>query len=90
MIRKECLLLALALAGPGCISPMTPPVQEQRKEAPIQAAGTPPPPIVSPDEVTEANASEKAQALARELDFAANEPPAVLPGAPAKESVSKP
>jgi hypothetical protein len=46
--------------------PKTPPVQ-------TAAALPAPPPVVSPDEVTEANAVEKARALARELDFAANE-----------------
>ncbi len=79
MTRKGCFLLALALAGSGCISPMTHPDEPAHKTPPVQAAAAPPPPVVTPDEVTEANAGEKAQALAKELDFAANEHTAATP-----------
>ena len=81
MTRKGCLMLVLALAGPGCINPM-PHVNnvEASKIAPVQIPpAPPPPPIVTPDEVTQANAVEKARALQQELDFAANERPASLP-----------
>jgi hypothetical protein len=75
------LLLALALAGPGCINPMTHVNEEASKVAPVQIPpAPPPPPIVTPDEVTQANAVEKARALQQELEFAANERPAALPG----------
>ncbi len=80
MTRKGCLLLALALLGPGCVNPMTHVVEEDRKMAPVQIPpAPPPPPIVTPDEVTPANAVEKARELQQELDFAANERPAALP-----------
>jgi hypothetical protein len=48
------------------------------------------PPVVSPEEVTEANAAEKALALARELDYAANERPAAPPTEPVLENTKKP
>jgi hypothetical protein len=84
------LLLALALAGPGCINPMTHLDQDARKMAPVQIPpAPPPPPIVTPDEVTQANAAEKARALQQELEFAANERPAALPGA-VSEAATKP
>jgi hypothetical protein len=74
------LLLALALAGPGCINPMPHVNEEAQKIAPVQIPpAPPPPPIVTPDEVNQANAVEKARALQQELDFAANERPASLP-----------
>ena len=83
-------MLALALAGPGCISPMTHLDEKTRKMPPVQAAAPPPPqPIVTLDEVTPANAAEKARALQQELDFAANERSAALPGA-APENTTKP
>jgi hypothetical protein len=77
MTRKGCFLLALALAGPGCMSPLTHLENEPHKSPPVQAAVAPPPPppIVTPDEVTEANAGEMAAALSRELDHAGNERP---------------
>jgi hypothetical protein len=83
-------LLALALAGPGCINPMTHVNEEARKMTPVQLPpAPPPPPIVTPDEVTQANAAEKARALRQEIEFAADERPATLPGA-APEITTKP
>lgn len=85
MTRRGCFLLALALAGPGCIGPMTRLEDEPPKTPPVQvAAPHPAPPIVTPDEVTEANAGEKAAALSKELDYAANERPAASPPVPMK------
>ena len=93
MTRNGCFLLALALAGTGlgCLNPVTQPYNEH-KPPPVQAMTTaaPAPPIVTPDEVTEANAVEKAQALAKELDFAANEHPIGLSTSPAMENMVKP
>ncbi len=91
MMRKGCVLLTLALAGAGCVSPGTHVEEEARKTPVVQMAPTPPPapPAVTADQVTEANAAEMAQALARELDHAAIERPAGLPTAP-KENVTKP
>lgn len=86
MTRTGCFLLALALAGTGlgCLNPMTHP-DDEHKPPPVQAMTTaaPAPPIVTADEVTEVNAVEKAQALAKELDFAANERPVGLSTMPA-------
>jgi hypothetical protein len=91
MTRKRCFLLALALAGPGCLGPMTHLDEEAHKmPAPVPVVMTPAPPIVTPDEVTDANAGEKARALAQELDYAANERPAALPRPAVKETATKP
>ena len=91
MTRNGCFLLALVLAGTGlgCLNPMTHP-DDEHKPPPVPAMTTGPaaPPMVTPDEVTEANAIEKAQALAKELDFAANEHPVAL-STPAMESAAK-
>jgi hypothetical protein len=92
MTRNGCFLLALALAGTGlgCLNPMTHP-DDEHKPPPVQAMKPAPaaPPIVTPDEVTEANAVEKAQALAKELDFAANERPVALSTPLAMDSAVK-
>ena len=84
MMRKGAMLLVLALAASGCISPGSHVEQEARKTPVVQMTPTPPPqppapPVVTADQVTEANAAEKAQALAREMDFDANERPAAAP-----------
>jgi hypothetical protein len=43
--------------------------EEAHKTPPVQMADAPPPPpVVTPDQVTESNAVEMAQALSRELD----------------------
>ncbi len=82
-------MLALALAASGCFSPPTR-LDEESHKAPSLTSLPLPPAIVTPDEVTEANAAEKAQALARELDYAANDHPAPLPLATLKEGLTKP
>ncbi len=89
MRRKGCLLLALALAGPGCLSSGAHVAEEVRKTPPVQMAeAPPPPPIVTPDQVTEANAVEMAQALAREMDY--YERPAALATTETREGTAKP
>jgi hypothetical protein len=92
MTRKSCLLLLLALAGPGCLNPGAHVEAEARKTPPIQMteAPPPPPPVVTPDQVTDTNAVEAAQALSRELDQAANERPAALATTGTRESATKP
>jgi hypothetical protein len=75
------LLVLVLLSGAGCFAPMTNPEEESPKLTPVNTAAVlpPAPPIVTPDEVNETNAVEKAAALARELDAAANERPAPAP-----------
>lgn len=71
MMRKGCLLLMLALTGPGCMTPTPKLEDEAKKMPPVQTVEMPPPPpspVVTPDEVTESNAVEKARALANEMD----------------------
>jgi hypothetical protein len=77
------LLLALALAGPGCLhfpsmhdEPPRKPAVEQEVEAP------PPPPAVLPDQVTESNAAEMTRALQAEIERAAAERPTVTAPTP--------
>ena len=92
MTRTNCLLLVLALAGPGCLNPGAHVAEEARKTLPVQMteAPPPPPPVVTPDQVNEANAVEAAQALSHELDQAANERPAALVTVETRESTAKP
>ena len=88
MMRKGCLLLILALAGPGCMTPTPKLEDEAKKMPPVQPVeAPPPPPAVTPDEVTESNAAEKAQALARELD---QEQSGVAPMTATQGSAAKP
>lgn len=82
MTRKRSYLLVLVLlTGAGCIAPMTSLEEESQKMPPANTTAVlpPAPPIVTPDEVNETNAVEKAAALARELDAASNERPAPAP-----------
>jgi hypothetical protein len=71
-----------------------PNLDEQAAQAPpVKSAATmtvrpPAPPVVTADEVTEANAAEKAAALARELDYAASERSVAAPAV--KEMTTKP
>jgi hypothetical protein len=72
--RKGCLLLMLALMGPGCLSSGTHVAKESRKAAPVQMTiapppPPPPPPTVTPDQVTESNTPDIVQALSREMDY---------------------
>lgn len=81
MVRRGCLLLLLALTGPGCLSSGSHVEAESRQAPPVQMVNVPPPPpAVTADQVTEANAAEKVQALARELEYDENPP---RPPAPA-------
>jgi hypothetical protein len=83
------LLVLVLLTGAGCIAPMTNPEEESQKLPLVNTAAalSAAPPIVTPDEVNETNAVEKAAALARELDAAANERPAPAP--PGREVTTK-
>lgn len=93
MIRKGCLLLALVLSGPGCLSSGTHVETEARQMPPVRMPeAPPPPPPITADQVTETNAFESAQALARELDSENNSRPAapVLPPVPTTVNTVKP
>jgi len=73
MKRKGCLLLLLALVGPGCLSSGSHVAKEAKQAAPAQMAFAPPPPpsppSVTPDQVTEANTAVIVQAMTREMDY---------------------
>jgi hypothetical protein len=65
--------------------------EEAHKTPTVQMTeAPPPPPVVTPDRVTETNAVEMARALSRELDEAANEGPAALATTEAHQSATKP
>jgi hypothetical protein len=69
MMRKGCLLLMLALSGLGCLSPGSHVEKESRQAPPVRLAeAPPPPPAITADQVTEANAADSVQALSREMD----------------------
>ncbi|MGH7169410.1 MAG: hypothetical protein ACRELF_16515 [Gemmataceae bacterium] len=70
MMRKGCLLLVLALSGPGCLSSGTHVEAESRQMPPLRMAEAPP--AVTADQVNEANAASIPQALAREMDYESN------------------
>lgn len=72
MMRKECLLLVLALTGPGCLSSGTH-GEAKSQPPPLQMREAPPPPTITADQVNEANAASIPQALGREMDFEANQ-----------------
>jgi hypothetical protein len=85
MKRKGCLLLLLALVGPGCLSSGSHVAKEAKQAAPVQmtfAPPPPPPPSVTADQVREDNTADIVQALAREMDYDATvrrpAPPAPL------------
>lgn len=84
MMRKECLLLLVALVGPGCLSSGSHVTKEAKQATPVQMTFAPPapsaPPAVTPDQVTEANTTDVVQALSREMDYDAT---ARQPAAPA-------
>lgn len=72
MMRKGCVLLMLALVGPGCLSSGTHVAKEAKQAQPVQmtfAPPPPPPPTVTPDQVTETNTADIVQAMAREMDY---------------------
>jgi hypothetical protein len=66
-MRKGCLLLIMALSGSGCLSSGTHVESEARKAPPPRMAEPPPP--ISADQVTETNAVDSVQALAREMEY---------------------
>jgi hypothetical protein len=71
MMRKGCLLLMLALVGPGCLSSGSHVAKEAQQAAPVQMTFAPPPPsppAVTPDQVTESNTADIVQAMTREMD----------------------
>jgi hypothetical protein len=68
MMRKGCLLLVLALGGSGCLSSGSHVEAEKRQAPPVRMAEAPPPPPVTGDQVTEANAPQIAQALYQEME----------------------
>jgi hypothetical protein len=76
------LLLLPVLAGTGCLSLLVHP-EESHKAPEAPAARVPDPPArpsaVTPEEITEANAADKARALAAELDDEENQRPAAAP-----------
>jgi hypothetical protein len=85
MKRKACLLLTLALVGPGCLSSGSKVAKESKQQPPVQMTFTPPPPPPAPpavtvDQVTESNAADIVQAMRREMDYDATvRPPAAAP-----------
>ena len=95
MTRTGYVLLMLALIGPGCLSSGTHVAKESRKAAPVQMTIAPPPPppappSVTPDQVTESNAPDSAQALAREMDYDANMLQRPAPPAPQAMMIANP
>jgi hypothetical protein len=71
MIRKGYLLLGLVLCGPGCLSPGSHVETESRQAPQVRMTEAPPPPVTA-DQVSDANASEIVQALSREMDYETN------------------
>ncbi len=68
MKRACCLVLCAALAGTGCIT--LPPLWQENKpaSAPTVALPAPPTPIVTPDQINDANAKAMAGVLQSELE----------------------
>jgi hypothetical protein len=67
MKRTAWLLLALVGAGAGCLN--LPPGQgDPRPQQPVKEE-SPPPPVVTPDQVNEANARQKARSFEAELEY---------------------
>ena len=85
MTRKGCLLLTLALVGPGCLSSGSHVAKESKQQPPVQMTfappAPPPPPVVTADQVNESNAGDVVQAMTRELDYDATirQPAAAAP-----------
>jgi hypothetical protein len=69
-------LLLLMLAAPGCLPVPVAPDQPSGDVMTKDNAAAAKPGLVKPDDVTEANAHEVANALQAELDRAVNEKPA--------------
>jgi hypothetical protein len=68
-------LLLVALAAPGCLPVPLLPDQPAGEVATKDKVAAPKPPPVKPEDVTEVNAHEKANALQAELDRALQEMP---------------
>lgn len=83
MIKRSYWLLALALAGSGCLNPMGFLDMDARKDKPMELPPVQPhalpPPAVTPDEVTEENAAEAIEAMSREMDYDEAQRPSPLP-----------
>lgn len=83
MMRKACLLLTLALVGPGCLSSGSHVAKESKQQPPVQMTfappAPPPPPAVTADQVSESNTADIVQAMTRELDYDAHPPAAPAP-----------
>jgi|GEM_PF-5837375 hypothetical protein len=74
MMRKGCLLLMLALVGPGCLSSGSQVAKEKQQAPPVQMIPAPPPPpppppAVTADQVNESNVTDVIQAMTREMDY---------------------
>lgn len=73
MMRKGCVLLLLALVGPGCLSSGTHVAKASRQAQPVQMTFAPPPPppppSVTADQVNETNTADIVQAMTREMDY---------------------
>jgi hypothetical protein len=82
MKRTGCLLLALALAGPGCLHLPSTHEEAVRKPPVEREVEPPPPPAVLPDQVTESNAADITRALQAEIERAAAERPTVTAPTP--------
>ncbi len=91
MMRKGCLLLLLALVGPGCLSSGSHVAKEAQQAPPVQMTFAPPPPppppSVTADQVTEANTADIVQAMTREMDYDATIRQPALPAPMAMQMV---
>jgi hypothetical protein len=94
MKRTAWLLLVLAGAGAGCLN--LPPGQgDPRPQPPARQEPPPGPPVVTPDQVNETNARQKAQSFEAELEYDQHQleqpaAPAPAAGTPGGKSKSKP
>ncbi len=70
MKRIFWIVLGAALAGSGCVPTTFQRQEETRPVPPPPKPPAPPPPPVSAETITEANARDKANAMARELNYA--------------------
>jgi hypothetical protein len=67
MKRIACCLFLVALAG-GCVRPLASDASKRAPAPPIAPAPVPQVPAVTPEQVNEANAQAKCEALLEELD----------------------